>query len=169
MPAIASTGAMLFTGHKGTSGKSALARRTESSTRVANTAVRRQVSGTSDCTSRRNQLLFIELFDSGRERNRLSRFPLQHTLRCKPMLSVSAFGPWHRLAAVHFCSCWRSDSRNSAASSSLQFLRSATSFLAWSGVNFVTAGGEYGVFVVFLESKPIIRQSATVPIRLNSS
>jgi hypothetical protein len=27
MPAIASTGAMLFTGHKGTSGKSALARR----------------------------------------------------------------------------------------------------------------------------------------------
>src|ERR1700722_7058633 len=29
MPAIASTGAMLFTGEKGTSGKSALARRTE--------------------------------------------------------------------------------------------------------------------------------------------
>jgi hypothetical protein len=49
MPAIASTGAMLFTGHKGTSGKSALARRTESSTRLANTAVQRQVSGTSDC------------------------------------------------------------------------------------------------------------------------
>src|SRR5439155_16907274 len=64
MPAIASTGAMLFTGYKGTSGKSALARRTESSTRVANTAVRRQVSGTSDCTSRRDQLLFIELIDS---------------------------------------------------------------------------------------------------------
>jgi hypothetical protein len=49
MPAIASTGAMLFTGHKGTSGKSALARRTESSTRLANIAVQRQVSGTSDC------------------------------------------------------------------------------------------------------------------------
>ena len=48
MPAIASTGAMLFTGHKGTSGKSALARRTESSTRLANTSVQRQVSGTSD-------------------------------------------------------------------------------------------------------------------------
>ncbi|PYV76314.1 MAG: hypothetical protein DMG96_14385, partial [Acidobacteria bacterium] len=62
----ASTGAMLFTGHKGTSGKSALARRTESSTRVANTAVRRQVSGTSDCTSRRDQLLFIELFENWR-------------------------------------------------------------------------------------------------------
>ena len=48
MPAIASTGAMLFTGHKGTSGKSALAHRTGSSTRLANTAVQRQVSGTSD-------------------------------------------------------------------------------------------------------------------------
>ena len=49
MPAIASTGAMLFTGHKGISGKSALARRTESSTRLANTTTQRQVSGTSDC------------------------------------------------------------------------------------------------------------------------
>jgi hypothetical protein len=48
-PAIASTGAMLFTGHKGTSGKSALARRTESSTRLANSTAPRQVSGTSDC------------------------------------------------------------------------------------------------------------------------
>jgi len=41
---------MLFTGHKGTSGKSALARRTESSTRLANSTAPRQVSGTSDCT-----------------------------------------------------------------------------------------------------------------------
>jgi len=48
MPAIASTGAMLFTGHKGTSGKSALARRTESSIRFADTAAPQQVSGTSD-------------------------------------------------------------------------------------------------------------------------
>ena len=44
MRAIASTGAMLFTGHKGTSGKSALARRTKPSTRLANTAAPRQVS-----------------------------------------------------------------------------------------------------------------------------
>jgi hypothetical protein len=49
MPAIASTGAMLLTGHKGTSGKSALARRTESSPSLPRTAAPRQVSGTSDC------------------------------------------------------------------------------------------------------------------------
>ena len=44
MPAIANTGAILFTGHKDTSGTSALVRRTDSSTRIAKTAVRRQVS-----------------------------------------------------------------------------------------------------------------------------
>ena len=46
---VHAAGAMLLTGHKGTSGKSALARQTESLTRLANNAVQRQVSGTSDC------------------------------------------------------------------------------------------------------------------------
>ena len=61
MPAIASTGAMLFTGHKGTSGKSALARRNESSIRLANTAA----TGfwCQRLRPRRDQLLFIELID----------------------------------------------------------------------------------------------------------
>jgi hypothetical protein len=64
MPAIASTGAMLFTGHKGTSGKSALARRTESSTRLANHYGAAASFWHQRLRPRRDQLLFIELIDA---------------------------------------------------------------------------------------------------------
>jgi len=49
------------------------------------------------------------------------------------------------------CCCRRSDFKNSAAPSSLQFLRSAMSLLACSGVSFLSVGGEYGFFCIILK------------------
>jgi hypothetical protein len=103
MPAIASTGAMLFTGHKGTSGKSALARRTESSTRLANTDGAAQVSGTSDCASRRDQLLFIELTAARQPQLSLFPHPFQPSSgiprsHCSYLVAISPFQQnrvWH--------------------------------------------------------------------------
>ena len=47
--------------------------------------------------------------------------------------------------------CWRRrDSKNSAACSSLQFLRSAMSFRACCGVSLLTVGGEYAFFFMAL-------------------
>ena len=58
MSAIASTEPCFLPGTKAPSGKSALARRTESSTRLANIAVQRQVSGTSDCAKARSTAFY---------------------------------------------------------------------------------------------------------------
>jgi len=49
MPAIAKTGAMLFTGRKDTSGKSVQPAEPNPRQRLANTRTSRQVSGTSHC------------------------------------------------------------------------------------------------------------------------
>jgi len=61
-------------------------------------------------------------------------------------LSIMPFYP-----CASFCCCCRSDSKNSAASPSLQFLRSAMSLIACSGVSVVRAGAEYGFFLIMLK------------------
>jgi len=60
---------------------------------------------------------------------------------------------------------FRGGCKNSAASSSLQFLCSATSFMACSRVSWVSAGGEYGFFFLRVISNYDLHLFCTLPTK----